>query len=82
MYKIIFFSNGNTRVFKDGRQVPDLQESWFGLYVGLLYAMEIDATQVEFVMPDTARAVVHETEGGGFSWSIQREESDGEVQND
>ena len=80
--KIIFFPNGDTVVFDRGRQVPELQEGWFRLYVGMLYSLGIDATQIEFVMPDAARAVVHETEGGGFGWSIQREESDGEARND
>jgi len=77
--KVIFFPNGNTVVFKDGRQVPDLQESWFMLYVGMLAALEIDPTQVEFVMPNARRAVVHETSAGGFNWSIQGGDDHGEA---
>lgn len=69
--KVIFFPNGNTVVFKGGEQVPDLQESWFRLYVGMVAAYGLDPTQIEFVMPDARRAEVVETEEGGFNWRIK-----------
>ncbi len=72
--KVIFFPNGNTVVFKRGQQVPDLQASWFMLYVGMVAAYGLDPTQIEFVMPDTSRAKVVETKEGGFNWCIEEED--------
>jgi len=68
--KVIFFPNGNTVVFENGQQVPDLQESWFMLYVQLLAAIGIDPTEVEFVMPDANRAEVVDAGTAGFNWRI------------
>lgn len=70
MLKVIFFPSGNTAAFKDGRQVPDLQDSWFMIYVQLLVAVGIDPTEVEFAMPDARRATVFETESGSYNWRI------------
>ena len=39
--KVIFFPNGNVAVFKDGKQVPILQESWLLLYVLMIAAIGV-----------------------------------------
>ena len=66
--KVMFFPNGNTAAFKNGQQVPDLQEPWLLLYVQLLAAVEIDPTEVEFTMPDRSHARVFERDDGGYNW--------------
>jgi len=72
--KVIFFPNGNTIVFEKGKQVPDLQESWFMLYVGMVAAYGLDPTQMEFVMPNATRAEVIETSQGDFNWRISAQQ--------
>ena len=69
--KAIFFPNGNTAFFRDGKQVPLLQEPWFMLYVRMIAAAEVDPTKVEFTMPDASRARVFETEDGNLNWTIE-----------
>lgn len=69
MLKVMFFPNGNTVAFRDGQQVPDLNESWLLLYVGLLVAAGIDPTEVEFTMPNASHATVFEIEGG-YNWEF------------
>jgi len=36
MFEVLFFDNGNTMHFKEGKQVPELQKSWFMLYIKFL----------------------------------------------
>jgi len=50
-YEVMFFSNGNTAVFKDGSQAPELQESWLGLFVGFLREKGVDPEDCNFKMP-------------------------------
>lgn len=69
MLKVMFFLNGNTMAFRDGQQVPDLQESWLLLYVQLLVTHGIDPTEVTFAMPDGSRATVFEIEDG-YNWKF------------
>lgn len=68
--KVMFFPNGNTACFENGRQVPELQESWFMLYVQLLAAIGHDPTQIEFTMPNGMRAKVFELEDGSYNWGF------------
>ena len=63
--KVLFFPNGNTAAFQDGKQVPVLQESWLLLYIHMIAAIGIDVTEIEFIMPDTSRVKV-ESEDGRF----------------
>ena len=69
MLQVRFFPNGNTMAFRDGQQVPSLQESWILLYVQHLVAAGIDPTKVEFTMPNGSRATVFEIEGG-YNWQF------------
>jgi len=68
--KIMFFPNGVTAAFRDGQQVAELQEPWFLLYVGMMTACGIDPCDVEFTMPDAARAKVFEKPDGGYGWEF------------
>lgn len=63
MIKVIFFPNGNTAAFKDGRQMPELQESWFLLYAHLVAAMGIDVLEIDFTMPDGNKLEIFGMEG-------------------
>lgn len=65
---VYFLANGNTAVFKNGQQVPKLQEPWILQYVRLLVEAGIDPTEVEFTMPDRLHARVFRLEDGRFSW--------------
>lgn len=67
--KIMFFSNGNTIVFRDGSQVPELQESWLLLYVQVIKNLGFEPTEIEFVLPDTSRARIFEIDDG-YNWEI------------
>ena len=66
--KVMFFPNGVTACFQDGKQVAELQEPWFLLYVGLLAAFGIDPCEVEFTMPDARGMKVFQTEDGKYNW--------------
>lgn len=70
--KVMFFPNGNTIVFQDGQQVPDLQrEGWFMLYVQMLASIGIDVEQIDFTMPDARRANIISQPDGSFNWMIE-----------
>ena len=69
MLKVRFFQDGNTMAFRDGQQVPDLQESWILLYVQYLVTAGVDPTKVKFTMPGGSRVTVFEIEGG-YNWQF------------
>jgi len=50
-YEVMFFSNGNSAVFKDGSQAPELQESWLRLFVEFLKERGVDPEDCNFKMP-------------------------------
>ena len=73
MLKVVFFPDGNTMALRDGQQAPDLQESWFMLYVQLLVAAGIDPREVEFSMPGGgSKAAVFKVESG-YNWKLVHE---------
>lgn len=69
MNEVMFFSNGNTAFFKDGKQVPELQESWLLIYVNFLkekgYIQE-DIEQIKINLPDGNIAKIE-----GNNWRIE-----------
>lgn len=69
---VLFFGNGNTAVFVDGAQVPELQESWVLLFAKFLESREIDPTKVRFVFQNGREAKVFRIEDGGLNWSFER----------
>ena len=68
-YKAMLFPNGNTAFFKNGSQVPELQESWLQLYVAFVKAHGINPMEVEFTLPDGRRAKLIELEDR-YTWEI------------
>lgn len=67
--RIILFANGNTGVFKDGEQVPELQESWLIKFVEFLEASGIEPDKCEIHMPTGGIARLFKTEDG-YNWEI------------
>lgn len=68
---IVFFSNGNTCVFdENGEQIPQLQESWFRLFIELLRCDDIDFKNAEIIMPDNRKANILELENDDWNWEI------------
>lgn len=47
---VLFFPNGNTGVFKNGDQVPELQKSWILTFIGFLAQNGIDVENSTFEM--------------------------------
>ena len=50
--EIIFAPSGLTAAFRNHKQVPDLQVSWFRLYVDFLKSKKVDPETVVFRLPD------------------------------
>jgi len=73
-----FFWNGNTAVFRDGQQVPELQESWLVKFVEFLESKGEDPQRFEFHLPNGSIAKLHRLEGARYrmegarwNWEIQ-----------
>jgi hypothetical protein len=69
MYRVCFFSNGNTAVFNGEEQVPLLQQSWLLMFVAFLKSKNIDPLKTEFNLPNGRKAALFETECG-YNWEI------------
>ena len=51
--KVYFHMNGNSTAFNNNEQVPELQESWFLLYVNFLKEKGVeDIESIEFNLPN------------------------------
>ena len=72
MIQVAFFSNGVTMVFRDGSQIPELQVSWFELFLEHMRdELGVDPRDVHFTMPDERFAKVFRTDGDNeFNWTI------------
>jgi len=70
MFEVMFFKNGNTAHLKDGKQVPELQESWFSLYIKFLEEKGINPLDGVYRLP-AGDAKIFKTESG-YNWSIAR----------
>ncbi len=71
--KVFLFNNGNSAFFDEkGEQVPELQRSWFLLYVVFLKEKGIDPTEVDFMLPCGRAKIfeIPEEHGGGYNWRI------------
>ena len=66
--KVSFFKNGLTAAFEDGQQLPQLQESWFVLYLQFIAAAGFDPTEIDFFMPNARSVKVFRLEDGSFLW--------------
>ena len=68
MIEVLFFVNGNTGVFEGGEQIPDLQRSWFILFMEHLENKGIDPDGIICTLPNGERATVFRTPDNDFSW--------------
>ena len=67
--EIIFFLNGNTVCFVNGKQFPKAQGSWFLEYVKKLEKAGIAVLNSEYQMPDGRKATLIKTEIG-YNWQF------------
>ncbi len=68
---VLFFHNGNTAVFdRHGEQIPELQKSWFLMFVRFLKENGIDPLGLEFRLPNNSTAELFEIPDG-YNWSIK-----------
>lgn len=69
--KVYFFSNGNTAVTdEDGKQVPELQVSWFKFYLTFLEELGYDPTTMEFDFQGTGKAEIFKTDEDEWNWEF------------
>lgn len=50
--EVLFLSNGNTAVFENHEQVPELQKSWYKMFVKFLEENDVDVIGSTFSFPD------------------------------
>lgn len=67
---VLFLPNGNTAVFKNGEQVPELQRSWLLKFAEFLEQNGVDIENSTFELP-TGNAKLFKT-GEGYNWQYQR----------
>ena len=67
--KVMLMRHGLTAYFRNGKQVDELQESWFKLYLEFLESKGVDPTQVEIELPSGQRAKPFRTEYG-WNWEL------------
>ena len=71
--EIIFFANGNTFVKdENGQQIPELQQSWFRLYLEFLESKNINPLDFDFILPNNppARVIPFKIENG-WNWDYK-----------
>ena len=68
--EVLFFSNGNTVVMKNNKQVAELQQSWLLTFVAFLEEKGIDVTKVKFRLPSGQTAEVFITSNGEYNWRL------------
>lgn len=70
-YRVMFFGNGNTMVFdEEGLQIPELQQSWFTLFVKFLEEKGINPSELSYVLPTGQEAELFKTSEGNWNWKI------------
>lgn len=68
----MFFANGNSAVFHDHQQVPELQDAWLALFASHLVAHGEDPLDYELTLPDGRAWWYFKTETG-YNWTTDRE---------
>lgn len=63
---VLFLPNGNTGVFKNGNQIPELQKSWVLTFVGFLVQNGVDVENSKFEISDR-RIEIFKTDEG-YNW--------------
>lgn len=71
---VYFFENGNTIVFQDEEQVPELQHSWRTLFTYMLASSGVDVLRSSFTMPDGRPVRPFLTDEGTLNWENVKEE--------
>ena len=66
---VIFFPNGNTAVFENNEQVPELQQSWFLKFVEFLESKDVDVMNSTYVLPEGTAIKLIRTEEG-YNWNF------------
>lgn len=66
---VMLFANGNSAVFHDNEQQPELQEPWIKLFAEFLESKGIDPLQCDFVIQGTGTARFFRTPEG-LNWRI------------
>ena len=69
MFEVLFFHNGNTAYLEHGKQVPELQNSWFELYIKFLEEKGIDPLDGTYKLP-AGDAEIFKTEDG-YNWRFK-----------
>ena len=68
---IFFFADGNTVACdSEGQQIPELQRSWFSLYLEFLESKGVDVLKPEYYMPVRFIAKPFKIDDG-YNWSIE-----------
>ncbi len=67
---VVFSANGNTAVFENNEQVPNLQKSWVILFAEFLKENGVDPTKVEIFLPGVNKAAIFELGDKTYSWRI------------
>ena len=74
--QVLFFPNGNTAVFENSEQVPELQTSWFLKFVEFLEENNVDVINSAFEFPDSEnpgrwkKAKLIKIEDG-YNWNME-----------
>ena len=67
--EIYFFSNGNTAVCRDGKQVPELQEAWLQLFREFLERNRVDPAECLLYVPNGLKGKFFRTDIG-WNWEV------------
>jgi len=70
MFEVLFFDNGNTMHFKEGKQVPELQKSWFMLYIKFLEEYGINPIDGVYKLPGGEAKVFKIKTGYNWQFSV------------
>ena len=66
---VIYSANGNTAVFEDDEQVPELQESWILTHIEFLASKGVDVEALDILLPSGMHANVFNTPVG-YNWRV------------
>ena len=66
---VIFFSNGNTAVYENQEQIPELQKSWLLNFIEFLENNGVDVLNSTYELPQ-GKAKLFKTEEG-YNWMFE-----------
>ena len=65
---VIFFPNGNTAVFENHEQAPELQQSWFLKFVEFLESKDVDVMNSIYQLQEGQAKLIRTEEG--YNWNF------------